>query len=152
MSCVIVNKAQMECYDCTYSNLPQAFRQLSLALNVIGRQEPIVILGFFIVCLAKYGIVGVVVITVHFIDTLLALPRLGFVVPEIKESNGAPRLDRAEVCEISLYGLALRGSRRLLHLGIFQDTHLLQLAYVHVELERIPIESDVENTHVHHGT
>jgi hypothetical protein len=37
------------------------------------------------------------------LQKMLALPRLGFILPEIKESNRAPRLDRTEVCKISLY-------------------------------------------------
>lgn len=115
-----------------YSNLPHTLRQFALAFNIIWRQEPIVILRFFIVSLAKDWVVGVIIIAIHIIVTLLALARLRLVVTEVQESNSSTGFDWAQVCEIVMDRLALRVARRFLRLGVFQDAHLLELPYIKI--------------------
>lgn len=85
----------------TYTNPFNALSQLALALDIVGREEPFVILGLLIIRLAEDRVVGIVVVTVHLVIALLAL-RARVMIPEIEESNSAFRLERTKVGKVRL--------------------------------------------------
>lgn len=98
---------KMARWNCTHANLANTFFQLSLALDVVGRQELVVFFILLIVGLAKDSIIVVIVIAVHFIVALLAFASR-FLIPEIQESHCATGLEGSKIGKVRLQRFPLR--------------------------------------------
>lgn len=83
----------------TYPNLANTLLQRVLALNIIRRQETIIVLALLVIRLAQNRIVGVIIVAVHLVVALFLLTGL---VPEVEEPNRSSRLERTQAGKVCL--------------------------------------------------
>lgn len=103
LSCEMVSVSLFKIvpWNCTYANLANTLFQLSLALDVVGRQELVVLFILLIIGLAQDRVVVVIVIAIHFIVDLLAFASR-FLIPEIQESHCATGLEGSKIGKVRL--------------------------------------------------